>query len=212
MSNTRVIFKRGAWDPFHIGHLNVLQTAANLGDILVVGVATDDHIRAYKHREPFCPFCDRIRILSELRCVDFVVPYSGPEDMVPIDLFHVNVLVVEQLFGKGDSSHAIRQRKAGKLLQPYAISAEVLDLRTIAPLDEAAIKRSVAKTGRVAVFDIGWQRFGLASEIARVLQMPLVSFGQKWEHTPGGCFREYEHYPRPNQVVDELLRSFTNGR
>ena len=101
--------------------------------------------------------------------------------------------------------------KAAEALQPHAISAEVLDLRTIAPLDEAAIKESVAKTGRIAVFDVGWQRFGLASEVARILLTSLPSFGQRWEHTPGGCFREYEHYPQLNQVVDELLRSIKNG-
>ena len=98
--------------------------------------------------------------------------------------------------------------KAAEALRSRAISAEVLDLRTIAPLDEAAIKESVAKTGRVAVFDVGWQRFGLAAEVAQVLSAPLISFGQKWEHTPGGCFREHEHYPIKGEVVEELLRLF----
>ena len=121
MSDARVVYQAGSWDPFHIGHLNVLQTAANLGDVLVIGVATDDYIREYKHREPFCPFCDRIRILSELRCIDFVVPYSGPEDMVPLDLFHVNVVVINEFYGVGDSFHAIRQRKAGELLREHGI-------------------------------------------------------------------------------------------
>ena len=98
--------------------------------------------------------------------------------------------------------------EAAEILRPYAISAEVLDLRTIAPLDEAAIRASVAKTGRVAVFDVGWQRFGLAAEVARTLSGSLVSFGQKWEHTPGGCFREHAHYPILGEVVDELLELF----
>jgi len=102
---------------------------------------------------------------------------------------------------------------AADVLRKYDVVAEVLDLRTIAPLDEAAIIESVAKTGRVAIFDVGWQHFSLASEVARVLSMsnavvlscPLISLGQKWEHTPGGCFREHEHYPNLDQVVDRLL-------
>ena len=98
--------------------------------------------------------------------------------------------------------------KAADALRSRAISVEVLDLRTIAPLDEAAIRESVAKTGRVAVFDVGWQRFGLAAEVARVLSGSLISFGQKWEHTPGGCFREHDHYPILGDVVTELLRLF----
>ena len=120
-NDARVVYKTVVCDPFHIGHLNALQVAANLGDILVVGLATDDYIREYKHREPFWPFCDRIRILSELRCVDFVVPYNGPEDMVPVNLFHVNVVAIDELHGMGDEPHAIRQRKAGELLRERGI-------------------------------------------------------------------------------------------
>lgn len=103
-----------------------------------------------------------------------------------------------------------------KQLEGFGISAEVIDLRTLSPLDETAIVESVARTGRVAVFDIGWQRFGLASEVARIicidagcrLRTPLMSVGQKWEHTPLGCFREHAHYPIQNGVVDELLKHF----
>lgn len=116
-----VVYKCGAWDPFHIGHLNVIHAAASLGDILVIGVATDDYIRDYKNREPYHPFCDRIRILSELRAVDFVVPISGPEDMAYLDLFHVDVVVIGQLYGKGDSPHAIHHRKAEKLLRKRGV-------------------------------------------------------------------------------------------
>lgn len=101
-------------------------------------------------------------------------------------------------------------------LEASGISAEVIDLRTLSPLDEMAIIESVIRTGRVAVFDVGWQRFSLAAEVARVICMnapcqlrsPLVSIGQKWEHVPGGCFREYAHYPIQSEVVDELLKLF----
>ena len=117
----RVVYKRGAWDPFHIGHLNVLQTAANLGDVLVVGVATDELIREYKHREPFWPFCDRMRIMAELRCVDFVVPYSCPSDLVPINLFQVDVLVIGLPYGIGDSTYAKKQRSSNKILRERGI-------------------------------------------------------------------------------------------
>jgi pyruvate dehydrogenase E1 component beta subunit len=99
-------------------------------------------------------------------------------------------------------------------LAAHGVEAEVIDLRTLAPLDEAAIVRSVAKTKRIAVFDVGWQRFGLAAEVARILCMdgsvrlekPLVSVGQKWQHTPAGCFLEYHHYPVRHEVIADLLK------
>ncbi len=101
-------------------------------------------------------------------------------------------------------------------LTAHGLEAEVIDLRTLAPLDELTIIRSVAKTKRIAVFDVGWQRFGLAAEVARILCMngpvyldkPLVSVGQNWEHTPAGCFREYYHYPVQRTVVADLLGMF----
>lgn len=117
MNNTVIVFKPGAWDPFHVGHLNVIRMAAGFGERLIVGVATDDYIREYKHREPFLPFCDRARIVSELRSVDLATPYSGPEDMVPIDLFGINVVVVDEFYGIGNSTHAKRQRLAIELLR-----------------------------------------------------------------------------------------------
>ena len=104
-------------------------------------------------------------------------------------------------------------------LEEHGVSAEVLDLRTLSPLDETAIIESVRRTGRVAVFDPGWQRFSLAAEVARVicaniptrLTAPLVSVGQRWEHTPGGCFREHAHYPLQDDAVNAVLRTMKEG-
>jgi len=99
-------------------------------------------------------------------------------------------------------------------LGEHGISVEVLDLRTVAPLDETAILKSVGKTGRVAVFDVDWPRFGLASEVSRIicmsphckLNLPLLNVAQRDEHTPGGCFLEHEHYPIEERVVSVLLK------
>lgn len=73
-----MVFIAGCWDLFHIGHLNVLEKAASLGDFLVVGVATREHIqalRAYKGVEVI-PFAERERIVGALKCVDATVPYE----------------------------------------------------------------------------------------------------------------------------------------
>ena len=88
------------------------------------------------------------------------------------------------------------------------IDAEVVDLRTARPLDEDTIRTSAARTGRIAVFDIGWAGFGLSAEVARVvteasvLQRPLLSVHRRDEHTPSSTFLEDEHYPK----VDEVAR------
>ena len=58
---------------------------------------------------------------------------------------------------------------AAKMLEEAGISAEVVDPRTIWPLDEKTIIDSVKKTSRAIVLDEGYQRFGVTAEIASVI-------------------------------------------
>jgi len=64
-----------------------------------------------------------------------------------------------------DSIMVVNSMKAAEMLEQRGISAEVIDLRTICPLDDEAIFRSVRKTRRLIVADTSWQSFGIASEI-----------------------------------------------
>src|SRR3984893_3234125 len=59
---------------------------------------------------------------------------------------------------------------AAKLLEEYDISAEVVDPRTLWPLDERTLIESAKKTSRVMVVDEGYQRYGVTAEIASVIQ------------------------------------------
>jgi glycerol-3-phosphate cytidylyltransferase len=60
----------GTFDIFHIGHLNLLERAASLGQYLIVGVSTDALNASKKGREPIYPQEHRIRIIRALRCVN----------------------------------------------------------------------------------------------------------------------------------------------
>jgi len=61
--------------------------------------------------------------------------------------------------------------KAGEELEKASISAEIIDLRTLRPMDTATIIRSIEKTGRCVVVEEGWQQSGVAAEIsARVME------------------------------------------
>lgn len=63
------VFTSGSFDLFHIGHLNILEKSAALGDELIVGVSTDELIMQYKGMKPMTPFEERFRIISSLKCV-----------------------------------------------------------------------------------------------------------------------------------------------
>jgi len=62
-----------------------------------------------------------------------------------------------------------RALEAADALAEEGIAAEVIDLRTIRPLDGATVVRSVMKTNRLVSVEEGWPRFGMGSELAAVM-------------------------------------------
>ena len=73
LRNTRtIICACGCFEVFHIGHLEYLEGAKELGDILIVGINTDHYIKTKKGREPLFNELDRCKIISSIQCVDYV--------------------------------------------------------------------------------------------------------------------------------------------
>lgn len=62
----------GTFDVFHIGHLNILRRAKELGSTLIVGVSSDDFSFKKKGRFPFYQENDRLSIISGIKYVDSV--------------------------------------------------------------------------------------------------------------------------------------------
>ena len=52
-----------------------------------------------------------------------------------------------------------------ELLKSYGVSVEVIDLRSLRPIDEETVLKSVTKTGRLVALDVGWSRCGVAAEV-----------------------------------------------
>lgn len=61
----------GTFDVFHVGHVNILQRAASLGDQLIVGVSTDQLNFNKKNRYPIYNEKARMKIINSLRYVNF---------------------------------------------------------------------------------------------------------------------------------------------
>ena len=62
----------GTYDVFHVGHVNILERAKELGDHLVVGISSDELNFSKKSRYPVYKQEDRINIVNALHCVDEV--------------------------------------------------------------------------------------------------------------------------------------------
>ncbi len=73
----KVVFTNGCFDLLHAGHVTYLEEARSRGDLLVVGVNTDDSVRRLKGpKRPYVALGDRMRLLAALGCVDHVVAFS----------------------------------------------------------------------------------------------------------------------------------------
>jgi phosphoheptose isomerase len=74
-----IVWTNGVFDMLHAGHLSQLKAAKALGDVLVVGVNTDETVRASKGEgRPVFPCAERLEMLAALEIVDFVHPFGEP--------------------------------------------------------------------------------------------------------------------------------------
>ncbi|WP_022943350.1 adenylyltransferase/cytidyltransferase family protein [Pseudoalteromonas ruthenica] len=69
---TTKIITFGTFDVFHVGHVNILERAAALGDELIVGVSSDALNLRKKGRAPVYAQADRMNIIAALKCVSDV--------------------------------------------------------------------------------------------------------------------------------------------
>lgn len=93
---------------------------------------------------------------------------TGAEDLVPIGKARI-ARAGSDVSILATSKMVIEAEKAADLLAQDGISAEVIDLRSLRPLDVATIQLSVAKTNRAVVVNEGWRFCGYASEIAATI-------------------------------------------
>jgi len=106
--------------------------------------------------------------------------------------------------------------KAAEKLEAEGISAEVVDPRTIAPLDKEGLIDSVLKTGRAVVIDGGHELYGVTGEVAATvsegafdyLDAPVLRLGAP--HNPVPCSKTLEKFmvPTPEQIVAKVMSMY----
>ena len=79
---------------FHVGHLNILEKSAALGDELIVGVSTDELIEQYKGMKPVIPFEQRFRIISSLKCVTKVVKQVKLTEIAQLKREQIDIVTI----------------------------------------------------------------------------------------------------------------------
>lgn len=75
----RIVATNGCFDILHVGHTRYLEEACRLGDVLVVGINSDDSVKQLKGpNRPINNESDRAEVLAALRCVDYVTIFGEP--------------------------------------------------------------------------------------------------------------------------------------
>ena len=160
----------------HIPGLSIVvpSTPADAGGLMLSALAHDGPVVFFEHK-----------LLSEIylanlgsggrRSVQFDVPAEGnrgpvPDKWVPLPLGEAIIRRDGDdisLISIGVGVH--RALEVAKVLGKEGVSAQVLDLRTIRPIDKFQICQAAAKTGHVLIIDEDYEGFGLSGELAAII-------------------------------------------
>ncbi|MSU00237.1 D-glycero-beta-D-manno-heptose-7-phosphate kinase [Tissierella pigra] len=116
--NKTVVFTNGCFDILHVGHVRYLKQAAELGDVLIVGVNSDRSIKNLKgEKRPIVCEKDRIEMLANLNFIDYLVVFDEDTPYELIKIIEPDLLVkggdysIEDVVGKD-----IVEGKGGKVI------------------------------------------------------------------------------------------------
>jgi len=142
------------------------------------------------------------------------------EDYVPKEIYSVEI-------GKGVirrngkdvtlvsvSYMAYQSVKAAKELEKSGIDVEIIDLRSIKPIDKNLLFKSIKKTGKLVVADAGWKSFGFSAEISALagesgyLKLPVLRVALPDCPAPASRMLEKEYYPDYKKIVAAVKKTF----
>jgi pyruvate dehydrogenase E1 component beta subunit len=189
--------------------------------------ATFAHVPGLKVVMPATPYDAKGLMVAAIRDPNPVVFIDdrwlyGIVDSVPEEIYEVEI-------GKGVirtwgsdltlvavSFMVVESMKAVKQLSPEGIDVELIDLRTVKPLDQGLILESVKKTGRLVIADGGWRTCGVAAEIAALvsesafeyLRSPIKRVTLPDCPAPASSALERLYYPTCETIVQSILEVF----
>lgn len=147
----RIGYAAGAFDLFHIGHLNILKHAKSQCDYLIAGVVSDEILAQAKGRLPLVPFAERLEIVRSITYVDMAYAESLPDKLLVWEELRFTV------YFKGDDWRGTPQ---GKLLEkafsdvgveviyfPYTVHTSSSALRTALELMNQPVGTAVRMHG-----------------------------------------------------------------
>lgn len=136
----KIVFTAGAWDLVHVGQLRYLEKAKQEGDVLVVGVSSDEAIRRVKGpNKPVLGDKIRAEALSYLRSVDFVTIIPEPSCQPSLGLLKPDVYVTV----KEDWTDNYKESKEYKTVTKYGGKVKVVDRQSTTISTTKIIQRAI---------------------------------------------------------------------
>lgn len=144
----RVGYAPGAYDMFHVGHLNILRLAKQHCDYLIAGVVSDEMCELTKGRRPVVPLAERMEIVRHISFVDEVFAEVVPEKLETWKTVQFDVLF------KGDDWRGTA--KGEKLERDFAaVGVEIVyfpyTVQTSSTLLRRVLNERVAEDDRAAL-------------------------------------------------------------
>ena len=136
----KIVFTAGSWDLLHVGQCRYLEEAKSRGDILVVGVSSNDAIR--KVKGPNKPILDekiRSEMLTYLRCVDFVTILPEPSCTPSLGLLRPDIFITV----REDWASEYKESKEYKTVTKYGGEVEVVDRQSTALSTTKIVQRAI---------------------------------------------------------------------
>jgi len=136
----KIVFTAGSWDLIHAGQCRYLEKAKAAGDILVVGVSSNDAIR--KVKGPNKPILDekiRAEMLTFLRSVDFVTILPEPSCVPTLGLLQPDVFITV----REEWTQDYKSSKEYKIVHKYGGEVTVVDRQSTAISTTKIVQRAI---------------------------------------------------------------------
>ena len=95
-----IVYVPGVWDLFHIGHLNVIKKASQLGENLIVGVCADQTVKETKGSLPAICQDARAGLIKSIRYVKKVIIYSNVDQIDQLATLKPSIFAIGEDYGK----------------------------------------------------------------------------------------------------------------
>jgi rfaE bifunctional protein nucleotidyltransferase chain/domain len=136
----RIVFTAGSWDLLHVGHCRYFEEAKRHGDILVVGVSSNEAIRRVKgQNKPILDEKIRAEMLTYLRSIEFVTILPEPSCQPTLGLLRPDVYITV----KEDWTENYKESKEYKTVIKYGGEVKVVDRQSTALSTTKIVQRAI---------------------------------------------------------------------